>query len=342
MMACRCAVVDLNRETVMGVLEHEVNALLAEPTPEAIAEAVLRLLEDEPLRQRLVETAYRQMQERSWLKSARKVEEILYRKLPAMRRGLAPHRFKMLPNLPALGGLPEDQQYRLNIIHAARRRVFAQGKAVLWAWWERILRTVRRVTLNGATVRPLGELTGRRQIGQHFVARRDGLYRVDVLVDTYGRCNTRDIIFRLRESPTAEDDLATVRVNASLLLDRGYVSFAFTPLTDSGGKSYYFVIESPESVPGDAITLWAYRDADVPGAELEWNGRTISGHLVFGLFYWDERVGVVGERPLLHEWSGGITFLDRLKKGLHVLAVQGLKGLQREVVNYWKWKTGRV
>ena len=89
MMACKCPVVDLNRETVRWVLEHEVNALLAEPTPKAIAEAVIRLLEDEPLRQRLIETAYQQVQQLSWTKSARKVEDIIYQRLPMSRRVLA-------------------------------------------------------------------------------------------------------------------------------------------------------------------------------------------------------------------------------------------------------------
>ena len=43
MMACECAVVDLRGESVEAVLTHEVNALLADPTPETIAQAILRL-----------------------------------------------------------------------------------------------------------------------------------------------------------------------------------------------------------------------------------------------------------------------------------------------------------
>ena len=342
MMACRCAVVDLNRETVMGVLEHEVNALLAEPTPDAIAGAVLRLLEDEPLRQRLVETAYRQVQERSWQKSARKVEGILRRKLPATRRGAAPHRFEAPPNLPTLNDFPADQRQRLNAIHADRRRILARGKTLLKAWGKHLRFADRNIILNGAPVQPLGELTGRQRIGQQFIARRDGLCAVDVLVGTYGRRNTRDILFRLKESPAAGRDLATVRVNASLLSDREYVRFAFAPQPDSGGKAYYFCIESPEAIAGDAITLWAYCEADAPGVSLYRNGRAGRGHLVFGLFYRDEQTGIVGERPLLRGWGERVTFLTRLKKAVRILVSQGPRGLQREVVNYWKWKTGQV
>ncbi len=351
MMACKCAVVDLNRETVMGVLEHEVNALLAEPTPEGIAEAVLRLLEDERLRQRLVEMAYRQVQERSWEKSARRVETLLYQKLPGTRRvmvqqaNLYEYEKDLSASLPALAALPADQQRRLNAIHAARRRALAQGKALVKAWAKRLLGVEEGIVLNQAPVRPLGELTGRKRIGQHFTARLDGLCRVDVSVGTYGRRNTRDIIFHLKTSPTAPDDLATVQINASMLSDQGYVSFLFPPQPDSRGRSYYFIIESPDSVPGDAITLWAYHEADVPDAHLDQNGRIRRGHLIFGLGYHhlnEQEGSVIVERPLLNGWGKRVTSWDRIKKAFQVLNAQGLQGLQREVVNYWKWRTGRA
>lgn len=339
MMACRCAVVDLNRETVMGVLEHEINALLAEPTPKAIADAVLRLLEDEPLRQRLVETAYRQVQEHSWEKSARRVEEILLQKLPATRRG----RQRGLPtNLPALDILPTDQQNRLNAIHTARRRLLVQAKAALKTWGKRLLGVEKGIVLNEAPVQTLGELAGRKQIGQQFVAHQDGLCRVDVLIGTYRRRNTRDVILHLKTSPGAESDLATVRLNASLLTDQGYACFWFTPQRESEGKSYYISLESPESVPGDAITLWAYRDANVPDAPLRRNNHPIHGHLAFRLYYEDERLGGVGGHPLWCHWGKRITLLDRIKKGARILATQGPGSLQRELVQYWKWRTGRV
>jgi glycosyltransferase involved in cell wall biosynthesis len=339
MMACRCAVVDLNRETVMGVSEHEVNALLAEPTPTAIADAVLRLLEDEHLRQRLVEAAYRQVQERSWEKSARRVEEILYQKLPATRQN---HRRDVLANLPSLDTLPVDQRRRLDAIHATRRRLLAQIKAILKTWGKRLLGVDRGVVLDGAPVQTLDELISQKQVGQQFIARQDGLCRVDVLVATYNRRNTRDVIVHLRESPTAERDVATVRLNASMLTDQGYASFGFAPQAGAAGKSYYVCLESPESVPGDAITLWVYRNANVPNTQLDQNKRVSRGHLVFRLFYEDEQLGNVGERLWSCNWDKRVTLLDRTKKAIHVLTTQGLKGLQRELVNYWKWKIRRV
>jgi len=342
MMACRCAVVDLNRETVEGVLEHEVNALLAEPTPEAIADAVLRLLEDDALRKRLIETAYQQVQERSWEKSARRVEEILYQKLPPLRRALDQRRFDVRPSPPALAELPPEQQARLNAIHSERRRIEAKGLAQVKGWIKHLLQAEQGLALSRKPVQILGELTGRRHIGQSFVARRDGLHRIDVLVGTYGRRNTRDVILHLKDSPTASHDLAAVRVNACLLPDNHYVRFVFKPQPESRGKSYYFYLESPDSVPGDAITVWAYSDVDLPDAKRYQNGRLCEGQLIFGLFYVDDRVGEVGERPLLREWGRAKTLWQQLEKGYRVFTTRGAQGLWQEVVSYWKWKSGRV
>jgi glycosyltransferase involved in cell wall biosynthesis len=342
MMACRCAVVDLNRETVKGVLEHEVNALLSESTPEAIADAVLRLLVDDALRQRLIETAYQQVQERSWEKSAQRVEEILYQKLPPLRRALNQHRFDVQPSLPALAELPQDQQVRLNAIHGERQRIKARWLARVKGWAKRLLQAEQGLTLSRKPVQTLGELTGKRRIGQSFVARRDGLHRIDVLVGTYGRRNTRDLILHLKESPTAGYDLATVRINACLLPDNHYAHFIFDPQPESRDKSYYFYLESPNSVPGDAVTLWAYGDVDLADARLYQNGRFCDGQLIFGLFYMDDRVGEVGERPLLRQWGRPKTLWQQLEKAYRVFTTQGAQGLWQEVVNYWKWKTGRV
>ena len=51
--------------------EHEVTALLSPPRdPEALARNVLRLLDDDSLRQRLARAGYERIQEFTWEKSA--------------------------------------------------------------------------------------------------------------------------------------------------------------------------------------------------------------------------------------------------------------------------------
>ena len=342
MMACKCAVVDLNRETVRGVLEHEVNALLTEPTPEAIADGVVRLLDDKPLRERLVETAYQQIQQLSWVKSARRVEEILYEKLPASRRVLAPYRLQVQPNQPAMADLPPEQRERLNAIHHKRRQVSARWKARVKNWIKQLSQIGQSRGLNGKPVQTLGELTRRRSIGQSFVARRDNLHRIDILVSTYGRRNTRDVTFHLKESPAASDDLATVRLNASMLTSNSYARFVFEPQPESRGKPFYFYVESPESVQGDAITLWAYRQVNLPEARLYRNRRVCDEQLIFGTFYLDDQVGEVGERPFPHTFGWLTTFRHRLKKAYRLILSHDALELWREVAKYVEWKIARA
>jgi glycosyltransferase involved in cell wall biosynthesis len=82
MLACRCPVVELRGETVEGLLVDGVNALLAEPTPAALAAAVCRLLVDQALRERLASNGYHMAQGLSWERSARQVEAVLLRETP--------------------------------------------------------------------------------------------------------------------------------------------------------------------------------------------------------------------------------------------------------------------
>ena len=338
MMACRCAVVDLDRETVMGVMENGVNALLAEPTPEAIAEAALRLLEDETLRERLVETAYRQMQERSWVKSARKIESILVQKLPPLRRGKLPHRSRRGPERPDLAAMPEDQRRRLDALHAERRRWTRRLRAQLVEWKRRLsLGGVR--TMNGASVHRIGPLAGRRRIEQQFIARYDALCGVEVLVSTGGRRNTRDVRFRLWDVDRGEE-VATVVVNAVLMLERSYVAFDFSPIPGSAGRRYRFVLDSLDSVAGDAIALWAYRESRLTEGGLRENGRPRAGHLIFGLVYRDEGVGYHTERPVPIAWAAGMGWRERLRKAWHILTRQGIGALYQAVRDYWRWRLG--
>lgn len=337
MMACRCAVVDLNRETVRGVLEHEVNALLAEPIPEAIADAVVRLLDDEPLRQQLIETAYQQVRQLSWVKSARRVEEILYSKLPKARRVLSPYRFDVQPSLPALAELPLEQRKHLNAIHHHRRGIGARLKAWVKSRGKHLLWFDRYVRFMGSRVGVVGEVRGKRSFGQSFVAQHDNLHRIDVLMATYRRRNTRDVGFHLKESLAADRDLATVRLNASLLSDNGYASFVFEPQSGSRDKSFYFCVESPESVAGDAVTLWAFRRVNLPDVKLYRNGRVRDGQLIFGAFYLDDQLGEIGGRPFPHDFGTSSEWRERLEKLYQLLKSRNLSGLRWEVTRYLEW-----
>lgn len=102
----------------------------------------------------------------------------------------------------------------------------------------------------------VGEIYGPRVVGQTFISRQANLNTVAVFLATSLRENTKDVIFRLRSSPESSVDIVTIVVNARVIRDNQYYEFKFDPIEGSKGKAYYFSIESPDSRPGDAITVW--------------------------------------------------------------------------------------
>jgi glycosyltransferase involved in cell wall biosynthesis len=80
-MACGCAVVSTDCGGIREYAKHEVNALLSPPKdPQALAQNILRLLEDDDLRVRLARSGYERIQEFTWDKAVTKFEEVLRQK----------------------------------------------------------------------------------------------------------------------------------------------------------------------------------------------------------------------------------------------------------------------
>jgi len=144
---------------------------------------------------------------------------------------------------------------------------------------------------------PVGEIHGSRTVGQTFVAHETGLSRVDVLLATYARKNTHPLTFRLKESPTAADDIATITISAARVKDNAFHQFGFAPIADSKGKSYFFALESPQSVPGDAITIWHEPDDVYDEGAMYVDGQAMGGDLAFRTYYgggWKDLASSIG------------------------------------------------
>lgn len=74
-MACGCAVVSTDCGGICEYAEHEINALLSPPEdPRALAQNVLRLLEDDDLRVRLARAGNERIKEFTWEKAVKKLE----------------------------------------------------------------------------------------------------------------------------------------------------------------------------------------------------------------------------------------------------------------------------
>lgn len=80
-------------------------------------------------------------------------------------------------------------------------------------------------------------------------------------------------------------ELVRVVVNASQIKHTQYQDFAFPPIPDSGGQSYYFYLESPDSRPGDAVTIYYSTRHDYVDGERYINDEVAPGDLMFRTYY---------------------------------------------------------
>lgn len=99
------------------------------------------------------------------------------------------------------------------------------------------------------------EIQGDFILGQTFLAPRDGLQRIDVMLRTYERQNTHDVTVYLKQSPDSPEVLYQETFNAATVWNNRWRRFEFPPIPDSAGKTYFFYLASPDSVAGDAISV---------------------------------------------------------------------------------------
>lgn len=132
---------------------------------------------------------------------------------------------------------------------------------------------------------PVGEIFGERKIGQTFLAEYDGLSGIEVLLATYRRKNSGELIFHLTEDIRSKEDLFNYKVDINKVEDNKYFSFKFSKIKNSKGKKIYFYIEAPQSQPGNAITIWSHSKDFYKEGEKIVNGVVSEGDLVFKTKY---------------------------------------------------------
>lgn len=131
----------------------------------------------------------------------------------------------------------------------------------------------------------VGPLYGSLQVGQSFFSPYSGLYRIDLLLGTYARENTRDIFFHLLEASGSRRELATIRFNAKEVEDYAYFSVTFPPLRESANKTLFFYLESPESTPANSINIRSTSENLYPDGMMHLNGTPQAGDLAFAAYY---------------------------------------------------------
>ncbi len=150
--------------------------------------------------------------------------------------------------------------------------VFIQGVPYVWIY---------ETMSVGNFTRHVGELIGNRTVGQTVRPEENNWSGIDLGFATFSsRKNTADVVVHVRNSATSTEDIRTVRVNAKDIVDNEWQSFTWEPIPNSANQEFYVFIESPTSVPGNAITV-RYIDLDVRPGNLYLNGQSKTGDIAY-------------------------------------------------------------
>lgn len=142
------------------------------------------------------------------------------------------------------------------------------------------LSSVINVTQTSFTGHLNQEIYGDITVGQSFLSPNNGLNAVSILFGTYGRDNNGNLTFHLRTDPSSSD-IVTIVVNTSKIPDNNYYTFKFFPINNSSGKSYFFFVDSHDSSPGNAVTLYFDSRDSYQQGTMYINGKPVIGHLSF-------------------------------------------------------------
>lgn len=143
------------------------------------------------------------------------------------------------------------------------------------------------------------EIKGNLTIGQTFLAPLDGLQRIDVVLRTYGRPNTHDVTFYLKQSPDSPEVIYQETFNASEVWDNQWRTFEFPPIPDSAGKTFFFYLASGDSVAGDAITVGGGLGDLYNGGSAYFGPVPAEGDLAFRTYYglsFKEKLSILEKR----------------------------------------------
>jgi hypothetical protein len=172
-----------------------------------------------------------------------------------------------------------------------KRHLFLVGLLALWVLG---LTIVAVTTINSLSPpgwgNPVGdslspEIAGDTRIGQQFTAPLPGLAGIQVMLDRATATEARLVAFRLKADPTSSTDLWTANFSTSELQDGVPYYAQFGPLRESKGKTYYFVMESATSSPGNAIAVRYGPAATLDGASAYFNDKPMDGNLQFHTLY---------------------------------------------------------
>jgi hypothetical protein len=175
---------------------------------------------------------------------------------------------------------------------------------------------------------PAPELTRGVTLSQTFVATDDDLTEVQVLMATFARQNTAEVVFKLQGDRVTR----TVRSNSASMIDNQFHGFTFATVEDSGGKTFTATLSSPDGKPGDSVTAWlgncdCYADGSptISGEkreDLELAMRIEFAHE--GVTIWRELLNRMSQYKPGIVQGAGLVVLGLLGTGLALVALAGV------------------
>jgi hypothetical protein len=131
---------------------------------------------------------------------------------------------------------------------------------------------------------PTANIFSYHKIGQTFVAKRDNLYRIDLMLGTHDRKNNKTVVFQLWQHIPERTLISQQEFNASDVNNNLYNPITFSPIKNSKDKTYYFLLHSAESTPDNSICAWMNQKNIYGSGHLMLNDQPHQGDLVFRVY----------------------------------------------------------
>ncbi len=224
MAACGLPVVAIDAEPVRWYQRDGETCHVVAPTVEAIADGILRVLDDKALREQLASGGLRTVADMTWERATAQfvqhvedyvtadVSKDLSTDVTAHSRGI------VAPCLDWLSGVPNSRLVAIGF-----------GKSDAWS-------SVGGSGDSGGSSGQSAVGSSIGSIGWHIDLNSDGLRRVELRVQSGGLVGDADLVLQILEHASSPRAIATVAVPMSAILDEAWTAFDLKPLTSSAGR----------------------------------------------------------------------------------------------------------
>ncbi|MDH5200970.1 MAG: class I SAM-dependent methyltransferase [Candidatus Bathyarchaeota archaeon] len=132
--------------------------------------------------------------------------------------------------------------------------------------------------------RRLPELERRRTIAQSLVCPVNNMSRIDVKMSNFQRVNPCHVQFGLCQEGEPQQEIAAYRLSALHVMDEAWTSIPVPVQAESAGRRYLLTLESPDGVPGQAVTAMASNRTAYEEGQLSIDGEPVEGSLCFQVY----------------------------------------------------------